>query len=76
MRPAQNNENSCFFILLHDQWLGHAVKFINRDWPETADEGDDIHLPDENVGVVFESDGDVAEVLIAPSLFDDGMSFG
>ena len=54
--------------------MGNTVEFIYRDGPETADKGYDVHLPDEGVGAIFEADGDVAEIFIAPSLFKDGMT--
>ena len=51
------------------------VKLINRNGSETADKGDDFHLTDERVGVIFETNGNVTEVIIIPSLINDGMSF-
>ena len=62
-------------IPLHDQRPGNAVELVDRDGPETPDEGDDFHLPVERVGAVFEADGDVTEILIAPFLLNDGVSF-
>lgn len=61
--------------MLYNQRLGDGVKFINRDGSETADKGDGVHLTDKRVGVIFEADGDVAEIIIIPPLFNDGMAF-
>lgn len=62
-------------LLLHNQWHGNAVKLVNRNGSETADKGDGFDLPDEKAGAVLEAKADVAEILIAPSLFEDGAPF-